>query len=797
MSWHVAIHGHFEFLRPADAARWTDAAVDPSATKELAKSSPEWFQARFRRTTVRTLLAEAGRFDETSGHEFIDFEVTRGRVTVRSLLSEGSLPDWLERFVAALQVAAQLGAKGAIVLVGQGDPLRARLTLGRKKVAWEVLSEASLPKHQVRAIADEISKLSKARIEQGSAEQHDGGPSAKAAGWYLAVHGRGKLGTLENGGWAKIPIDHSVTKELAAAHPEWFKASFRATTVGALLEEIRRFDEKGGPEFLEVDIDGEQVKFRGLLGEASAVLFAERLIASMVITAKAGAFMSVMFGGLAYPSTAQLKVAQGKVTWDVVTGPGEPSLARFTLDQVLPTSRERNGGVAVPMRRRNDIVVAKRKRAADNEGLAELLSAVGAAVAAHPTDAVVEAARRARVFVEEGSTLLALDDAFPNASELVAACQPEARVLIERNLSDGVFGALGGTPAFSVQVLAALDPAAAEPLAARLMASSAPILELRARAVHLAAARALGTIATPNAIATLVAALGPDAAYAATSGLARAGANAGPALLGWLSPRLRSPDPMAKQLDTLAISALAALRYEPAVEPLLEAWRSSRRTRLRGAVGAALLALGDRRAVRTLEESKNDDDDLAGRVALTALLRRDPAAAQRLLKDEIESERGPKREKENLRRLTQGKGPLDLGARMLDALTGAPMLPSLDRPIEPGLQPEAGAQWVTLAIRALDEPSLAYFACTYLAATRDPRGATALAERVGSLDLEQVLHALEYIGDASVAPLLESYASKTRKERDRVVRVKTAIGRLRRGERPSSVTTELWASPRA
>jgi hypothetical protein len=236
MSWHLAIQGHFKFVDAGDDDRWATSALEPGAMKDLAEASPEWFQARFRKTTVGALLADVGRFNETSGHEFLYLTLAKGQVTVRGLLSEGNLPDWLERVVAALQAAASLGAKGAIVLVGMGDPLLARLTLARKKAVWEVLSEAALPRQATRAIEDEISALSKARTEPRFPERPARAADAKEAGWYLALHGRGKLtAPLTDGGWAKMPLEPSVMKDLATAHPEWFKGSARTPETCASL----------------------------------------------------------------------------------------------------------------------------------------------------------------------------------------------------------------------------------------------------------------------------------------------------------------------------------------------------------------------------------------------------------------------------------------------------------------------------------------------------------------------------------------------------------------------------------
>lgn len=94
--------------------------------------------------------------------------------------------------------------------------------------------------------------------------------------------------------------------------------------------------------------------------------------------------------------------------------------------------------------------------------------------------------------------------------------------------------------------------------------------------------------------------------------------------------------------------------------------------------------------------------------------------------------------------------------------------------------------WIAVVAGLVEDPELGGAAINYLAATRRPEAARALGEHLGTDQAELLCHALEYIGDKSVLPVLDAYVAKAKRDPS-AERVKAAVQRIRRGERPDSL----------
>ena len=168
MSWHVGLYGE-GVLRKDVIEKWHAERIMPADMADFARASPTWFTADFKAQTVKSFLADVAAFNARSGHEYIQLITAENVLTVRAVLSEGYLPDWLERTVAALRAAGRAGFTGQVNMFGLGEPLGAKLTVSRKKATWEVLDGESGPR---RAI-EELDAISRSRKGQPTPPRAD------------------------------------------------------------------------------------------------------------------------------------------------------------------------------------------------------------------------------------------------------------------------------------------------------------------------------------------------------------------------------------------------------------------------------------------------------------------------------------------------------------------------------------------------------------------------------------------------------------------------------------------------
>lgn len=141
MSWHVGLYGGGVLLRKA-VDKWLAESIEPKGMLDFAKQSPAWFPGDFRTQTVKDFLVDVARFNETSGHEYIQLTAQGNSLSVRAVLSEGYVRDWLERIVAALRAAGRAGFVGDVYLLGLGEPMAAKLSIGSRSadpvLTWRV-----------------------------------------------------------------------------------------------------------------------------------------------------------------------------------------------------------------------------------------------------------------------------------------------------------------------------------------------------------------------------------------------------------------------------------------------------------------------------------------------------------------------------------------------------------------------------------------------------------------------------------------------------------------------------------
>lgn len=587
--------------------------------------------------------------------------------------------------------------------------------------------------------------------------------------WHVGLYGGGVLSRKAVDKWLAESIEPKGMIDFAKQSPAWFPADFRTQTVKSFLADVARFNATSGHEYIQLTTAGSSLSVRAVLSEGYVRDWLSRIVAALRAAGRAGFVGDVYLLGLGEPMAAKLSIARKSATWEELEGPAAQMVAtRATIEELDALSRARTGQAAAPPPKpprepRRPARIPMPTAAAGD------LAQVASALESRPATEVLAAVQRAGILVNVGRQTRLLHELLDSPAEALAACCGTSAAVASSNASD-VFGMSVATlPAFAIRVLAELDPGAAAPLAARLFRDDWPDLsQPGALSVRLAAAHALARVGDEASIDLLVAALSAPGSYCAAEALRRVRDPAVHARV--LTDAERRAKKIGKaDADELGctLDLLARVRFTKATPFLTSLWTSSRVARVRFRAGLALVDLDTPDALMPLIGRVSDKDELIAGVSVLALVRTKP-----------------KRAFDELHGLFASKKQYALASRVLAVLTGGrtALAPLSALPADPAPPPSLDARWFTLAQDLLDDTDYGPLAVTLLTVHR--RGAVALARRLGTSHDELLCHALEYIGDNAAIPVMQKYVAKLGKAAG-AARVRKAIERIQRGERPS------------